>query len=164
MLAPNEMILQPEEVEESHASVPEGSATNEVAQLREQLTSAQSALQRLRAQLALTEALTGLQVEWCGNDAYNCSVFRDARTNAAHWRHKYAGGAEPNSDGVLRYVMHAPGIGDTSVVSLSYGGPDETSSDSTIVERLPEHFRSEITVKLENAPLFQRRIADVAGL
>ena len=47
MLAPNEMVLQPEEVEESHASVPEGSATNEVAQLREQLTSAQSALQRL---------------------------------------------------------------------------------------------------------------------
>ena len=164
MLAPTEMVLD----EPSEPIAAPTSNLGEVQVLRSEvdtlsgaLAEARSEIQRLRSQVALSEALTGLHIEDLGDGTYVCGVYKDAKTSAAHWRHKHQQSEPVGTDGALRYLVRAPGIGNTDAVSLGYGGPHRDHSDAEVLEKLPDHFQSDINIKLDNAPLFQRRLTDL---
>lgn len=151
MIAPTEMVLSQEEREEQQPAL--ASATRSSP-------SVEAELSKLRTQNALLEALTGVQVCTDG-DAWTCAIFADPRISAEHWRVKHQGAPEPSDTGILRYRISAPGetgLGDGTKL-LSYDGP-ATASDPELVARLPEHFRHQMNVKIDNAFLFQQRIAD----
>lgn len=171
MLAPHEMVLD-EAPEPVSASAPvSGAAAPPSAELEslraqqrameQQLAEARAEAAELRSQLALSEALTGLHIDSLGDGAYRCGVYRDAKTSAAHWRHKYQDAEPAPPEGSLRYVMRAPGIGQTDRVSLGYGGPHKEHSDAEVLSKLPDHFLGDINIKLDNAQLFQRRLLDL---
>lgn len=156
MLAPNEPVL------DEHASV--SSIDKRLAKndaLRDALQTYRAENERLRAQLALSEALTGMHIETLDDGTYMCGVYRDAKTSAAHWRHKHIGGEPTGPTGSLRYYVNAPGIGNTETVSLGYAGPNREASDADVLNELPEHFLGDISIKLDNAPLFQQRLFDL---
>ena len=87
MLAPNEPVL---DEQASVSSIDKRLAKNDA--LRDALQTCRAENERLRAQLALSEALTGMHIEALDDGTYMCGVYRDAKTSAAHWRHKHIGG------------------------------------------------------------------------
>lgn len=172
MLAPHEMVLDSDEsaqmAERPTAATPappaaptQDASQAEIETLRASLANAEDQLKRLRSQVALSEALTGLHIEDAGNGTFLCGIFRNPHTSAAHWRHKHAGASHPGQEGALRFHMNAPGIRDSDLVSLGYAGPHRDASDASVLERMPEHFQGDVNVKLENAPLFQQRLSNL---
>lgn len=154
MLAPNEPVLD-EQAFGTDARLARSDA------LRNALAASQAEVERLRAQLALSEALTGVHVEAREDGTYECGLYRDARTSAAHWRRKHMNGDPVGTEGVLRYYVNAPGIGSTEKVLLVYVGPNREASDADVLGGLPEHFQAgDMQFKLDNAPLFQQRLYD----
>lgn len=130
--------------------------------LRNALDIARDEVERLRTQLALSEALSGVHLEPLDDGTYQVSIFRDGWTSAAHWRRKHTGGDSVGPEGALRYYLNAPGIKDTENVSLGYEGPDRMASDPNVLDALPDHFQAgNIKVKLDNAPMFHQRLYDV---
>ncbi|WFD28798.1 hypothetical protein MNAN1_003813 [Malassezia nana] len=164
MLAPHEMVLDPSEsAEEPEApapsTAPQDVSLGDTEALRASLAAAQDEIKRLRSQMALSEALTGLHIEDAGNGTFLCGIFQNPHTSAAHWRHKHTGLSHPGHDGTLRFHMNAPATSDTEPISLRYMGPHRDASDAQVLERMPEHFQGGVNVKLENAPLFQQRLS-----
>ena len=130
--------------------------------LRNALETARAEVERLRTQLAISEALSGVHLEPLDNGTYQVSIFRDGWTSAAHWRQKHMGGDGVGPEGALRYYLNAPGIKDTDSVLLGYEGPNRMASDADVLNALPEHFQAgNIKVKLDNAPMFHQRLYDV---
>lgn len=130
--------------------------------LRSALETARAEVERLRTQLAISEALSGVHLEPLDNGTYQVSIFRDGWTSAAHWRQKHTGGDSVGPEGALRYYLNAPGIKDTDSVLLGYEGPNRMASDADVLNALPEHFQAgNIKVKLDNAPMFHQRLYDV---
>lgn len=155
MLAADESVLD-DALNEKEARL----AKNDT--LRNALDMARDEVERLRTQLALSEALSGVHLEPLDDGAYQVSIFRDGWTSAAHWRRKHTGGDSVGPEGALRYYLNAPGIKDTENVSLGYEGPDRMASDPNVLDALPEHFQAgNIKVKLDNAPMFHQRLYDV---
>jgi len=160
MLAPNEMVLDPHERD---ADAPAAPAPAPAPQATAELKAARAELAAVRAQSALLEALVGMQVAPSDEpDTFVCTTYAEPRQAGDGFRRKY-GGAAPATDfaGVLRYRVRAPQIAQSAAPSLTYLGPDTTQSDAAIVQRLPDHFRGELNIKLDNAVLFQRRLAEL---
>ncbi|WFD48774.1 hypothetical protein GLX27_003445 [Malassezia furfur] len=179
MLAPNEMVLSPSEIEQARAAgrletavPPPSNDRNSADAATAALSAAEAELSTLRTQLkharerqALLEALTGVQIaDTPAGDEYVCSLFAEPRIAAAHWRAKYVAPASLDDTKALRYRMCIPDL-DTldknDPVMLSYLGP-AGEADPELVQRLPEHFRGQVSVKAENAPLFAQRLQSIA--
>ncbi|WFD32753.1 Phosphatidylinositol:ceramide phosphoinositol transferase (IPC synthase) [Malassezia sp. CBS 17886] len=157
MLAPTEMVLT--EPERADAADP---AAGRAAALEEELRAANAQNAQLRAQVALLEVLSGQHLApAAGEETWSCTLFAEPRVALAHWRAKYADAPAPDTTGTLRYTVHAPAIGTPTSGSLRYGGPQREASDASLMQQLPEHFQDEISFKLDNAALFQRRLADL---
>lgn len=153
MLAPDEMVLSPNEREEA----PANPANAELDVLRTQLA-------RANERQALLEALTGVQIVDGPADEYTCSLFPDTRTATAHWRAKHVAPAPLEETKACRFRMRMPsreGLSHEDAVLLSYLGPAQ-DADPDWVQRLPEHFQGNINVKVENAPLFEQRLQSLA--
>lgn len=166
MIAPNEMVLSNEEREADEAvtkesTQPEKTPSSEPPAASEPADSPAGAtteeVHQLRTQIALLEALTGIQLSADG-DSWQCKVFADTRLSVEHWRSKHQKAQEPSNEGVLQFRLSAPDFGSESQL-LSYDGPME-SSDKELVSRLPDHFQRQINIKVDNATLFQQRITD----
>lgn len=179
MLAPNEMVLSPSEIEQARAAgqlesamPPPPNDRNSADAATAALSAAETELSSLRSQLkharkrqALLEALTGVQVaDTPAGDEYVCSLFAEPRIAAAHWRAKYVAPASLDDTKALRYRMCIPDLDmldKNDPVMLSYLGP-AGETDPELVQRLPEHFRGQVSVKAENAPLFAQRLQSIA--
>lgn len=158
MLAPDEMVLSDSERAENAAPAQGAASSKELEEVK-------AKLERAEARQTLLEALTGVQIaDGATADEYTCSLFADTRTATAHWRSRYVAPASLDDTGVLRYNVRLPdlsGVGKDDAVLLSYRGP-ASESDKEIVARLPDHFQSEVSVKVENAALFEQRLQTVA--
>lgn len=164
MLAPHEMVLSPHEranADASSASPAAPVSSADAAAALQEIDALRAQLKRAHERQALLEVLTGVQVaDASERDEYVCSLFSEPRTAITHWRAKHVAPATLDDTKVLRYNVRLPElekIAKDEAVLLSYLGP-APGSDAELLQRLPDHFQGQVSVKIENAPLFEQRL------
>ncbi|WFD08600.1 hypothetical protein MVES1_003976 [Malassezia vespertilionis] len=171
MLAPTEMVLSAEE--RTSPATPTSTATSkatamhdatqkELVHLREEHARLMLAVETHKQRAALAEVLTGLQVDsHTEPDVYTCTIYSDARLAVTEWRAQQTQEAPSvPAQNALQYAIRMPtseSLQNGGPAMLTYLGPI-ASSDPALLAKLPDHFRHEISVKLENAALFQQRL------
>ncbi|WFD45057.1 hypothetical protein MPSI1_003734 [Malassezia psittaci] len=167
MLAPDQPVLSPDE---HHSALqrnaePTNQATNaQLHDAKQEIENLRAELHRANQRQALLEALTNVHISNATNDQeYVCRLYSDARLAAKHWRAKHTSPSDLSSENTLCYTMRVPALASipkNDPVLFTYLGPT-SDADQEVVSRLPQHLCDEISVKIENAALFEQRLQSI---
>ncbi|WFD01162.1 hypothetical protein MYAM1_003923 [Malassezia yamatoensis] len=167
MLAPDEPVLSPDEHHSAlqrDAETPNQATNTQLEDAKQEIQTLRTELDRANQRQALLEAFTNVHISNATNDQeYQCRLYSNARVAAEHWRAKHTSPADLSSENTLCYTVRVPALASipkNDPVLFTYLGPT-SDADQEIVSRLPEHLCDEISVKMENAALFEQRLKSI---